>query len=98
MPATTGQRHAVKNLLAFIKEVASIRQAKLKNLNDAPWKLNLRELNPDLPGVSAVRPATDPTLLCRIEHLDPPACPVPPEVLEPYLSGEWRRPGLPVSP
>lgn len=93
MPATTGQRHAVKNLLAFIKEVASIRQAKLKNLNDAPWKLNLRELNPDLPGVSAVRPATDPTLLCRIEHLDPPACPVPPEVLEPYLSGEWRRPG-----
>lgn len=89
MQASPEQCRAVKSLFAFVEAVAGIRQAKIKNLSKCGWKLDMRDIDPSLPGVLDVFKAgsDDPTLLCRIELLDLPAAPVPPAELLERLNG-----------
>lgn len=89
MQASPEQCDAVESLFTFVEEVAGIRQAKIKNLSKCDWKLNMRDVDPSLPGVLDVfrKGSEDPTLLCRIELLDLPAAPLPPAELLEHLEG-----------
>lgn len=89
MQASPEQCDAVESLFTFVEEVAGIRQAKIKNLSKCDWKLDMRDVDPSLPGVVDLfrEGSDDPTLLCRIELLDLPAAPLPPAELLEHLEG-----------
>lgn len=89
MQASPEQCDAVESLFTFVEEVAGIRQAKIKNLSKCDWKLDMRDVDPSLPGVLEVfrEGSDDPTLLCRIELLDLPAAPLAPAELIEHLEG-----------
>lgn len=90
MQASPEQCDAVESLFTFVEEVAGIRQAKIKNLSKCDWKLDMRDVDPSLPGVLEVfrEGSDDPTLLCRIELLDLPAAPLAPAELIEHLEGD----------
>jgi len=95
-------RNRLRQIFRFLKDFNGLRNPVKRQISEQPWAMWLRDL-PMHPciwlrntgyGADEPREGASGELLLRVRRPEIPECPAAPDMLRPWLPGNWKNPAI----